>query len=375
MEKRNYSHYQPPFISIMKIIDRYIVKKFLGTFFLSIALIVLIAVIFDISEKLEDFISRKAPLKAIIFDYYFNFIPYFANLFSPLFIFISVIYFTSRMAGNTEIIAILSAGISFNRMLRPYLLVAGFLAILSLILNNFVIPVANQKRLAFEEAYIRNPYRFFDRDIHRRIDPNTFVYFESFNNLSAIGYKFSIERFEGNNLVYKLNADFAQYDTITGNWKIHNFVERTFLPDGKQIIHQGLTKDTVLYIDVSEFYRRENTIEQMNYFVLNEFIEKERFKGSLGIEYYEIEKQKRIAFPFSAFVLTIIGVSIASRKVRGGTGAHLGLGIALSFSYILLMQVSTTFSTNAGLTPWVSVWIPNFLYGILAIYLLQKTPK
>lgn len=147
MEKRNYSHYQPPFISIMKIIDRYIVKKFLGTFFLSIALIVLIAVIFDISEKLEDFISRKAPLKAIIFDYYFNFIPYFANLFSPLFIFISVIYFTSRMAGNTEIIAILSAGISFSRMLRPYLLVAGFLAILSLILNNFVIPVANQKTI------------------------------------------------------------------------------------------------------------------------------------------------------------------------------------------------------------------------------------
>lgn len=359
----------------MRILDWYIIKKFLGTFFLSLTLIVLIAVIFDISEKLEDFISHKAPLKAIIVDYYFNFIPYFANLFSPLFIFISVIYFTSRMAANTEIIATLAAGISFRRLLRPYLLVAALLAMLSFLLNNFVIPHANRKRLAFEEAYIRNPYRYVDRDIHRRIDQNTYVYFESFNNLTGIGYRFSIEQFEGNTMKYKLISDYARYDTLTGNWKINHYIERIFLPDGSQQIREGVEKDTVIFIDVEEFYRRENTIEQMNLIELNRYIEKEKFKGSVGIEYYEIEKHKRMAFPFASFVLTLIGVSIASRKIRGGTGAHIGFGLAISFSYILLMQVTTTFSVNAGLNPAVAVWIPNVLYGILSWLLIRIAPK
>lgn len=358
----------------MKILDRYIIIKFLGTFFLSIALIVSIAVVFDISEKIEDFISRKAPFNAIVFDYYFNFIPYFANLFSPLFIFISVIFFTSKMAYNTEIIAILAGGVSFRRLLVPYLVCATLLAGLSFYLNNFLIPHANKERLAFEEAYIRNPYRNYDRNIHRQIDPNTYVYFESYNNLTNVGYKFSMEQIEGTRLQYKLLSDFIQWDSTQQKWMIMNYTIRE-IHDSGEVIHSGYQLDTALNIHPSEFARRENVMEMMDYHQLNKFIEEETFKGSEGIEFYEIEKYRRGAFPFATFVLTLIGVSIASRKVRGGIGAHIGVGIFISFSYILFMQVSTTFSTNAGLAPIIGVWIPNVLYMLLALYLLKAAPK
>jgi lipopolysaccharide export system permease protein len=358
----------------LKILDKYIIVKFLGTFFLSIALIVSIAVVFDISEKIEDFISRKAPLNAIVFDYYFNFIPYFANLFSPLFIFISVIYFTSKMAYNTEIISILASGISFKRLLMPYLVCAGVLAGLSYYLNNFLIPHANKKRLEFEEAYIRNPFRNYDRNIHKQITPDTYVYFESYNNITNVGYKFSLEQFKENKLVYKLLSDFIQWDSTLEKWKINNYTIRE-INDLNEKITSGYQKDTSINIFPSDFTRRENVMEMMDYHQLNKFIIDEKFKGSEGIEYYEIEKQRRAAFPFATFVLTLIGVSIASKKVRGGIGAHIGVGIFISFSYILFMQVSTTFSTNAGLAPIISVWIPNILYLIFSLYLLKIAPK
>ncbi|CAG0956473.1 MAG: YjgP/YjgQ family permease [Bacteroidetes bacterium] len=358
----------------MKILDRYIIVKFLGTFFLSIALIVSIAVVFDISEKIEDFISRKAPFNAIVFDYYFNFIPYFANLFSPLFIFISVIYFTSKMAYNTEIVSILASGISFKRLLLPYLICAGILACLSFYLNNFLIPHANKKRLEFEEAYIRNPYRNYDRNIHKQIAPDTYVYFESYNNLTNVGYKFSLEQFKDNKLTYKILSDFIQWDSTLNKWKINNYVVRE-INGLEEKITTGYQKDTTINIFPSDFTRRENVMEMMDYNQLNKFIEEEKFKGSEGIEYYEIEKYRRAAFPFATFVLTLIGVSIASRKVRGGIGAHIGLGIFISFSYILFMQVSTTFSTNAGLAPAIAVWTPNIMYLILSLYLLKIAPK
>ncbi len=358
----------------MKILDKYIIVKFLGTFFLSIALIVSIAVVFDISEKIEDFISRKAPLNAIIFDYYFNFIPYFANLFSPLFIFISVIYFTSKMAYNTEIISILASGVSFKRLLIPYLVCAGVLAGLSYYLNNFLIPHANKKRLEFEEAYIRNPFRNYDRNIHKQIAPDTYVYFESYNNLTNVGYKFSLEQFKDNKLVYKLLSDHVQWDSTLEKWKIINYTIREINELNENII-SGYQKDTSINIYPSDFTRRENVMEMMDYHQLNKFIIDEKFKGSEGIEYYEIEKQRRAAFPFATFVLTLIGVSIASKKVRGGIGAHIGVGIFISFSYILFMQISTTFSTNAGLAPIVSVWIPNVLYLLFSLYLLKIAPK
>jgi len=359
---------------VLKKIDRYILWKFLATFFYSIALIVVVVIIFDISEKIDDFLESKAPLNAIVFDYYLNFIPFFVNLFSPLFTFIAVIFFTSKMASNTEIVAILSSGMSFRRMLVPYFLGAMVITLLSLYLNNFVIPNSNKYRLAFEETYIRSTFRNHDRNIHRQIAPNTYIYFDRFDNIRSTGYKFSLEKYDNKKLKYKLMAETIKWDTIAKVWHIEHYIIRTI--DGmEEDIQKGMALDTTLNIDAKDFGRRVNTVETMNYFELNEFIEKEKVKGSEKIAFYEIEKHKRFAFPFATFILTLVGVSLASKKVRGGIGLHIGLGLLISFSYILFMQVSITFATNANLSPFLAMWIPNILFGFLAYSLFKIAPK
>ncbi|PJA06728.1 MAG: hypothetical protein COX70_08900 [Flavobacteriales bacterium CG_4_10_14_0_2_um_filter_32_8] len=359
---------------MLKKIDVYIIKKFLGTFFFTLLLIICVIIVFDVSEKLQEFIERKAPLKAIAFDYYLNFVPYIANMFSPLFIFISVIFFTSKMASNSEIVAILSSGISFRRLLRPYLICAFALSILSFYLNNFLIPVANKNRLAFEETYYRNKFRNFAQDIHMQIDTNTYIYMTNFEADMNVGYNFSIEKFKNGELSYKLLSDNVRWDSTKNKWSITNYVERDI--DGlKETIKTGAAKDTTLNLKVEDFKRRNSFITSMNLFELNNFIEEEKFKGSQQIIYYEVEKQQRSAYPFATFVLTLIGVSISSRKVRGGIGLHIGLGLLISFSYILFMQISSTFSLNSGVPAIIAVWIPNILFSLLAFYLLKKAPK
>jgi len=358
----------------MKKIDIYIIKKFLGTFLYAISLIILIVIIFDISEKIDEFLESDVPFKIIVFDYYLNFIPFFINLFSPLFTFIAVIFFTSKMAANTEIISILTSGMSFKRMLLPYFIAATVLASLSLYLNNFVIPHANQKRLAFEDTYLRVKYRNIDRNIHRQINQGTLIYFERFDNLRNTGYKFSLEKIENGELKHKLMADYIKWDSVSNKWVIENYFIRKI--DGMhETIETGSRIDTVLNFHPSDFGRRINSIETMNYPELNQFIEKEQSKGSEKIVFYLIEKHRRFAFPFATFILTLIGVTIASRKVRGGIGMHVGIGLAISFTYILFMQVSTTFATNANVTPMLAVWIPNILFGIIGLYLLRIAPK
>ena len=324
----------------VKILDLYIIKKFLGTFLFAIGLIVCIAVVFDISEKVDDFIERHAPLKAIAFDYYLNFIPYFANLFSPLFVFISVIFFTSKMAGQTEIIAILNSGISFNRFLRPYIISATVIAIASFYLNNWVIPHANLVRLQFENIYIKNPYVYRGRNIHRQIKPGEFVYFESYDNKANTGFMFSLEKFEEGKLVTKLMADRITWDSLTQKWSIENYTIR-HINGMTEELKKGIRLDTALSIHPSEFNRRMNFIEAMDFSELNTYIKEEKQRGSEVIPFYEVEKYRRTSYPFATFILTLIGVAISSKKVRGGVGLQLGAGILLSFTYIMFMQVST----------------------------------
>ncbi len=357
-----------------KKIDLYIIRKFLGTFFFSLGLIVIIVIIFDITERLDDFIEKQAPIKEIVFGYYLNFIPYFVNLFSALFVFISVIIFTANMAAKTEIVAILAGGISFYRMLVPYMVSAILLVALSFYLNNFVIPKANKNRMEFEELYIKDPYRNRAQNIHSQIAPGTFIYFENFNNLTNVGFKFSLERFEDSELKYKLISDFIKWDTVINEWKIHNYQIREFDGD-KETLKTGKVIDTVLSFRPEEFSQRETVVEMYNYYELNEAIEDARSKGSEKIVYYLFEKYKRMVFPFATIVLTLIGVSIASRKVRGGIGIHIMFGFLISFSFIVFMEFSRTFAINGGAPPLVATWIPNILFGILAIYLLIKAPK
>ncbi|MBI4648946.1 MAG: LptF/LptG family permease [Bacteroidia bacterium] len=358
----------------MKILDFYIIKKFLGTFFFALLLIILISVIFDLAEKMDDLIERKPPLKAIIFDFYLNFIPYFANLFSSLFIFITVIFFTSKMTGNSEIIAIMSSGVSFNRLMRPYLLSALVLAILSFFLGNFLIPPANRARLEFEERYIRNPFYNYDVNIHKKIAPDIFIYMESFNTRSNIGYKFSIEKFENKTLKSKLVSDYIRWDTLKNKWTIHNYYIRDIDSLNERII-TGREIDTAINISPADFKRRENVVETMNYYELNDFIEQQRTQGADNIEVFLIEKYQRLAFPFSTFILTMIGLTLSIRKSKGGTWLHVGFGLLLSFTYILFMQVGKQFAINGGFNPILAVWIPNIIYAIIAFFLYIVTQK
>ncbi len=357
-----------------KLIDIYIIRKFIGTYFYAIILIVGIAVVFDIAEKMDDFVGKGVPLKAIIFEYYMNFVPYFANLFSSLFTFIAVIFITSKMAYNTEIIAILSSGVSFRRMMFPYFVSASIIAIFSFVLTSFVIPPANRVRINFEDTYIRKPVRNSDRDIHRQVRPGIFVYMQSYNSLTDVGYKFAMERFENGELKSKMLSEHIKWDSTTQKWTAHNYHIRDYYEDREEIVW-GDKIDTVIFLEPSDFSRRLNIVETMNMFELDEFIEEQRLQGSDIIDFYLIEKYSRFAYPFAAFILTLIGVSLSSRKVRGGIGLHIGLGLALSFSFILFIRFTTMFAVGGSLTPLVSVWIPNILYAIIALILYRLAPK
>jgi len=359
----------------MKKLDIYIIKKFLGTFFLSIVLIISIAIVFDFSENVDEFIQKEAPINEIIFDYYLHFAPYFANLFSPLFIFIAVIFFTSKMASNTEIVAILASGVSFKRFLRPYLIASIFLGLVSAYLNNFLIPKSNAERLAFTYRYIHTKNENKNVNVHLQLDSNSFAYIGNYVIVNNAGAQFTLEQFnEEGELTYKLFSDFVSWDEEKELWKLQNYYARR-INGLNENIERGYIKDTTLNMKVEDFTMREIDVEMQDYFELEKSIEEEKFKGSKKVVLFEIEKHKRLAFPFASIILTFMGAAISSRKVRGGIGLHLGLGLLLSFSYIMFMKISQTFSINGGLDPMIASWIPNIIFTFIAIYLIKKAPK
>lgn len=355
-------------MKVYKTIDFYITKKFLGTFFYAIALIISISVVFDISENLDEFISKDIPGRDIVFDYYMNFIPYFANLFSPLFTFIAVIYFTSKMAYNTEIIAILSSGVSYHRLMRPYLVSAFILALLSFSLGNYIIPPSNKTLNEFRLKYIDNNRVITERNIHRQIEPGLYIYMQSFN-ANNVGYRFTLERFEDSKLVEKLTADNIRWDEKSKKWVINNYRKRIIFDDHEEF-EKGYRIDTTLNMTPDDYKLVKNEMETMVTPKLKKEIDLMKMRGINTIE-WEIEKHRRVAGPFSAFILTVIGASLASRKIKGGLGLHLGLGLLLSFSYILFMQVSTVFAISGNTPPFIAVWIPNIFYSIIAFFVFR----
>ncbi len=356
-------------------IDKYIIKKFLGTFFYSIALLAGVIIVFDLSEKIQDLLENHAPISEIIFDYYFNFIPYFINLFSYLFVFISVIYFTSKMATNTEIIAILSSGVSFRRLLRPYFIAAFLLAVLSFVLANFVIPHTNIKMRDFEQKYISNLNLDRGHNIHFQLSKNNFVYVERYDPKTYTARRFSMEKFDDSGtLLYKLNSREAVYDTIKTTWEIKDYYIREI--DGfKEKFSKGTSLDTTINLYPKDLVLKKEDFKVMDFFEINQFIKDQQMKGAGNVVEYQVEQQKRLAFPFAALILTVIGVSLSSRKIRGGMGMHLGLGIGLTFLYILFMQFATVFSVYGGLSPFFAAWIPNIVFSVIALVLLKQAPK
>lgn len=360
----------------IKIIDLYIIRKFLGTFFFCLVLILTIVVVFDLSEKIDNFMEKSAPWQAVVFDYYLNFIPYFATLLAPLFVFISVIFFTSRMAVNTEIIAILNSGMSFRRMMWPYFLSALVIAGFMFYLTNFVIPHSNLLRMDFEDKYYRPQGRKLNvENIHRLESRNTYVYLESYSPTTFRGRNFTIEKFDDDGrLISKLSAPSALWDTTNNRWALLNYVQRD-INGNAEIIKKGNSIDTTLSINPADFSKDPGIVGTMTYRELSNYIDLLRLQGSDELKVFLIEKHRRFASPFAVFILTLIGVSLSSRKVRGGIGTNIGSGLALSFSYILFFQFASQFSLKGNLEPMLAMWIPNLIYIIIALVLYRLAPK
>jgi lipopolysaccharide export system permease protein len=358
------------------LIDTYIIRKFLGTFFFCLALILTIAVVFDFAEKIDNFMEKEAPVRAIIFDYYMNFIPYFAMLFAPLFVFISVIFFTSKMAISTEIIAILNSGMSFRRMMWPYFISSFVIALFTFLLTNFVIPKANLQRIDFEDKYYRSSNRRVTvENIHLQVFKNIYVYMGTFNPISQRGQNFTIEKFsDSGRLVSKLSSSSVTYDTAKNKWKAMNYYLRE-IKGNEEVISRGKTIDTALIIKPSDFFRDPGFVGTMTYRELDDYIKQLQMQGSDELKLFLIEKHRRYASPFAVFILTLIGVSLSSRKVRGGIGMNIGMGLLLSFSYILFLQFASQFSLKGNLGPMLAMWIPNLLYAVIALVLYKMAPK
>lgn len=358
-----------------KKIDAYIVSKFITTFFIALLLIIGIVIIFDISEKIDNFVAKEAPLKAIVFDYYLNFIPYFMNMFSPLFVFITVIFFTSKMAADSEIIAILSCGISFHRMMVPYIFSATLIAIFSLCLNLFIIPDANKTRLEFENQYVKTRFKSVGRNVHYQISPGEFVFAESFSSWNNTAYRFTLEKIVDNKLVSKISAESAVYNEEKDVWTLKKYFIRDYNEDLTDRIRSGKQLDTTLALSSKDFYLTEKTVETLNYHELNNLIDTQRMRGDANVKFALIEKNTRFALPFSAFILTIMGVALSSKKRRAGIGWNIGIGIALAFTYILFLRFSQMFVHTDTLPPAIALWLPNLVFAIIAGFLYRIAPK
>jgi len=372
---------------MLTILDRYILSKFLKTFFVSITLILLIFIVFDIKEKIQSFTTDNIPLKEIVFDYYLMFIPYYANMFSPLFTFIAVIFFTAKMAHQSEFIAILCSGASFGRIVRPYVIGSGLIAITSLTLNHFFLPNFTKVKIAFEDKWINNNYVNSENNIHKKIGANEILYLQSYDNRINTASKITIEKVYNNRQTDFLEAETMVWDSTEQKWSLFNVTERKLIlqnrldtltnqkPVYKQIIYRYPNKKIKIEFTPADMWRYESKIEVMPYHELKAYIAREKQRGSNQIEFFEVEMYKRSSFPFATIIMTIMGVSIASRKVRGGVGLQIALGLLLSCVYIMLMYIFTTIATTGFAKPVIAVWIPNLIFTFVAFYFYTKAQR
>ncbi len=365
--KRIWHYVCLPF-SHINILDLYIIRKFLGAYVFSILLLLAIVVVFDINEKLDAML--EAPLKATICDYFINFLPYFANQFSPLFTFIAVIFFTSKLADNSEIIAILSSGVSYRRFLVPYIVSATIIAVCTFLLAAYVIPPANVTRIAYTNKYVNNKEVLFGSNIQLQVDTGVVAFLARYDHVNKTGYQFSLDKFEGKSLCSRLTAQSVRYDTLC-HWKLRNYTLRDF--NGyKEKVRTGESLDTIINFEPRDFLIASNDQEKLTSPELKRFIAKQKERGVANIKNFEIELERRYAMTGAAYILTMIGVCLSSRKVRGGTGVNIGIGLVLSFAYILFSTVTATFAVSGLTSPFVAMWIPNVVYFFIALYLYKK---
>ena len=361
----------------LKIIDWYIIRKFIGTYFFAIALIISISIVFDVNENLAKFTQYHAPLRAIVFDYYLNFIPYFANLFSPLFVFIAVIFFTSKLAGNSEIISMLAAGISFKRLMRPYMISAALISLLTFYLGSYVIPKGNVVKQNFETIYKNKKKNTSAENVQLQVGKGIIASVQHYDNTVKRGYGFNLYKFENKKLVSHMTAQDIQYDTISDSryhWKVTQWRIRE-MKGLRENITSGMRMDTLIMMEPTDLVFSKGQQETFTTPQLKEYISKQIDRGSGNVVQYEVEYHKRIASSFASFILTTIGVSLSSRKRKGGMGLYLGIGLALSFGYIMLQTVSSTFAINANTPPMLAAWIPNIIFAVIAYFCYRQAPN
>jgi len=360
----------------IKIIDWYIISKYLGTFLYTLTLFVVIIIIFDLSEKLDDFLKANLTFWQVVSLYYAGSIPFYVNMLSPLINFIAVIFFTAKMADQTEIVPILSGGVSFNRFLAPYFASAFIIFAANLASNLYILPYTNQLKNSFENTYVKTNASVNKRDIHMKLDNKTYIYMDYFNNTTKVGTKFSLDNFKGDTLTKKLVAEEIRWDSLKRSWKLSNYSIRYVNGLRETFVNgTGKTKDTVLDMRPNDFSAFDNIYENLSNKELSEKIRKEKIRGTGIMNDLLFEQYKRYFHPLSAFVLTLIGVALSSRKVRGGVGLPLGIGILLSFAYIVFNQFAKMFSLKGGAPPLFAVIAPTLIFGLLGLYLLKRAPK
>lgn len=361
----------------VKILDWYIIKKFIGTYFYAIALIISISIVFDINENLAKFTQYHAPLKAIVFDYYVNFVPYFANLFSPLFVFIAVIFFTSKLAGNSEIISMLAAGVSMRRLIRPYMISAALISALTFYLGSYVIPKGTVIRQNFETLYKNKKKNTAAENVQMQVGKGVIAYIQFYDNNRKKGYGFCLDKFENKKVVSHMTATEIQYDTISDSkfhWQAINWRIRD-MRGMREKITNGDILDTLVMMEPTDLVFSKGQQETFTSPQLRDYISKQIDRGSSNVVQYEVEYHKRIASSFASFILTTIGLSLSSRKRKGGMGMYLGIGLALSFAYIMLQTVSATFAIQSDTPAILAAWIPNIVFGIIAWFCYRKAPN
>lgn len=355
------------------ILDRYILKKFLGTFLLTIVLMAAVICMFDITEKLDTFLA--APLKATIFDYFLSFIPYLLIMLAPLFVFISVIFFTTKMAANSEIIAILASGVSFSRLLKPYMIGAAVIAAFTFVLSNYLLPPSNVKRIAYDNRYRKNKKVETNVNIQLMVSPGVVAYIGRFEDHNQMGYRFSLDKFENHELVSRTTASMARYDTTrTYHWVLSDWMTRNFDGMNERVTH-GQIMDTIITFEPRDFMISANDQETLTTPQLAEYIDKQKKRGVANIKAFEIEKEKRTAATAAAFILTLIGMALSAKKSKGGLGLNIGIGLGLSFSYIVFSTVTSSLAINGYTTPFVAMEIPNVAYLLIGIFLYYRASR
>lgn len=355
-------------------IDIYIIKRFLSTFVFSLGLFSIIVIVFDVSEKLDDFIEKSVPFKDIVLGYYVNFLPFVMNLLGPAFVFIAVVFFTSKLAERSEIIAILASGTTFRRLLRPYMLTAFMLAGLSYLMYAWILPEADKERVKFEDTYIRDLENDYRTDIHRQIRPGLFLSMESFRFHDSTGGKTTLERFNGRILESKLFAERIYFNHEANKWTLENYIIRDFTDKG-EILTRGQKLDTIIPFNPKDFFRRNDDIQSFNMDELNAYIKQKHLEGAENIMFYVTEKQRRYAAPFAIPILVLIGFCVACRKTRGGVGIHLATGIVIMVLFLFISRMFITYGTTGVMEPMIAVWAPNVIFGLVAILLYRTTPK